>query len=115
MLCANGRKRQWRILGTTGRINTNHSRQDVGLLVVIGDLNAGVSEDNTGRRERATGAQGFGCANNNGEIPLSLYVERKLALGVRYLCIERSTNYMEIGKPKYRLSNRSRDCKTNCR
>ena len=33
---------------------------------MIGDLNARVGEDNTGR-ERATGTEGFGCANNNGE------------------------------------------------
>ena len=39
-------------------------RHDV--LMVIGDLNARVGQDNTGK-ERAMGAQGFGCANNNGE------------------------------------------------
>ena len=37
-------------------------RHDV--LMVIGDLNARVGEDNTGK-ERAMGTQGFGCANNN--------------------------------------------------
>ena len=37
-------------------------RHDV--LMVIGDLNAIVGEDNTGK-ERAMGTQGFGCANNN--------------------------------------------------
>ena len=39
-------------------------RHDV--LMVIGDINARVGEDNTGR-ERAMGTHGFGCANNNGE------------------------------------------------
>ena len=37
-----------------------------GVLMVIGDLDARVGEDNTGK-ERAMGTQGFGCANNNGE------------------------------------------------
>ena len=39
-------------------------RHDV--LMVVGDLNARVGEENTGR-ERAMGTEGFGCINNNGE------------------------------------------------
>ena len=50
------------------------------ILMVIGDLNARVGEDNTGR-ERATGTQGFGCANNNGEILSDLCVESRMVIG----------------------------------
>ena len=53
-------------------------RHDV--LMVIGDLNARVGEDNTGR-ERAMGTQGFGCANNNGERLSDLCVESRLVIG----------------------------------
>ena len=53
----------------------NHTRHDV--LMVIGDLNARVGEDNTGR-ERTMGTQGFECANNNGEILPDLCVESRL-------------------------------------
>ena len=41
-------------------IRTTVTRHDV---MMIGDLNARVGEDNTGR-ERAMGTQGIGCANN---------------------------------------------------
>ena len=47
-------------------------RHDV--LMVTGEPNARVREDNTGR-ERAMGTQGFGCANNNGERLSDLCVE----------------------------------------
>ena len=53
-------------------------RHDV--LMVIGDLNARVGEDNTGK-DRAMGTQGFGCANNNGERLSDLYVESRLVIG----------------------------------
>ena len=53
-------------------------RHDV--LMVIGDLNARVGEDNTGK-ERAMGTQGFGCANNNGERLSDLCVESRLVIG----------------------------------
>ena len=49
-------------------------------LVVIGDLNARVGEDNTGK-ERAMGTQGFGCTNNNGERLSDLCVESRLVIG----------------------------------
>ena len=49
-------------------------------LMVIGDLNARVGEDNTGK-ERAMGTQGFGCANNNGERLSDLCVESRLVIG----------------------------------
>ena len=52
-------------------------RHDV--LMVIGDLNAIVGEDNTGR-ERAMGTQGFECANNNGERLSDLCVESRLVI-----------------------------------
>ena len=52
-------------------------RNDV--LMVIGDLNARVGEDNTGR-ERAMGTQCFGCANNNGERLTDLCVESRLVI-----------------------------------
>ena len=54
-------------------------RYDVGLLMVIGDLNAIFGEDKTGR-ERAMGTQGFGCANNNGERHSYLCVENRLVI-----------------------------------
>ena len=53
-------------------------RHDV--LMVMGDLNARVGEDNTGK-ERAMGTQGFGCANNNGERLSDLCVESRLVIG----------------------------------
>ena len=53
-------------------------RHDV--LMVIGDLNARVGEDNTGK-ERAMGTQGFGCANNNGERLSDLCLESRLVIG----------------------------------
>ena len=49
-------------------------------LIVIGDLNARVGEDNTGK-ERAMGTKGFGCANNNGERLSDLCVESRLVIG----------------------------------
>ena len=48
--------------------------------MVIGDINARIGEDDTGR-ETAMGTQGFGCANNNGERPSDLSVERRLSIG----------------------------------
>ena len=48
--------------------------------MVIGDLNARVGEDNTGK-ERAMGTQGFGCANNDGERLADLCVESSLVIG----------------------------------
>ena len=48
--------------------------------MVIGDLNARVGEDNTGK-ERAMGTQDFGCANNNGERLSDLCVESRLVIG----------------------------------
>ena len=53
-------------------------RHDV--LMVIGDLNARVGEDNTGK-ETAIGTQGFGCANNNGERLSNLCAESRLVTG----------------------------------
>ena len=53
-------------------------RHDV--LMVIGDLNARVGEDNTGK-ERAMGTQGFGCVYNNGERLSDLCVESRLVIG----------------------------------
>ena len=48
--------------------------------MVIGDLNARVGEDNTGK-ERAMGTQDFGCANNNGGRLSDLCVESRLVIG----------------------------------
>ena len=48
--------------------------------MMIGDLNARVGEDNTGK-ERAMGTQGFGCDNNNGERLSDLCVESRLVIG----------------------------------
>ena len=53
-------------------------RHDV--LMVVGDLNARVGEENTGR-ERAMGTEGFGCINNNGERLSDLCVENNLVIG----------------------------------
>ena len=53
-------------------------RHDV--LMVVGDLNARVGEENTGR-ERVMGTEGFGCINNNGERLSDLYVENNLVIG----------------------------------
>ena len=53
-------------------------RRDV--LMVVGDLNARVGEENTGR-ERAMGTEGFGCINNNGERLSDLCVENNLVIG----------------------------------
>ena len=63
---------------TTRRRNMNNTRHNV--LMVIGDLNTRVGEDNTGR-ERAMGTQGLGCANNNGERFSDLCVENRLGIG----------------------------------
>ena len=52
-------------------------RHDV--LMVIGDLNATVGEDNT-VKERAMGTQGFGCAINNGDRLSDLCVESRLVI-----------------------------------
>ena len=49
-----------------------------GVLMVVGDLNARVREDNT-RRERAMGIQGFGYINNNGERLSDLCVENNFS------------------------------------
>ena len=49
-------------------------------LMVVGDLNARVGEDNTGR-ETAMGTQGFGCINNNGERLSDLCVENNFVIG----------------------------------
>ena len=48
--------------------------------MVIGDLNARVGEDNTGK-ERAMETQGLGFANNNGERLSDLCVESILVIG----------------------------------
>ena len=53
-------------------------RHDV--LMVVGDLNARVGEDNTGR-ERIMDTQGFGCINNNGERLSDLCVENYFVIG----------------------------------
>ena len=53
-------------------------RHDV--LMVVGDLNARVGKENTGR-ERAMGTEGFGCINNNGERLSDLCVENDLVIG----------------------------------
>ena len=53
-------------------------RHDV--LMVVGDLNARVGEENTGR-ERAMGTEGFGCINNNGKRLSDLCVENNLVIG----------------------------------
>ena len=53
-------------------------RHDV--LMVVGDLNARVGEENTGR-ERAMGTEGFGRINNNGERLSDLCVENNLVIG----------------------------------
>ena len=48
--------------------------------MVVGDLNARVGKENTGR-ERAMGTEGFGCINNNGERLSDLCVENNLVIG----------------------------------
>ncbi|KAI0233499.1 hypothetical protein LSAT2_016251, partial [Lamellibrachia satsuma] len=53
-------------------------RHDV--LMVVGDLNARVGKENTGK-ERAMGTEGFGCINNNGERLSDLCVENNLVIG----------------------------------
>ena len=53
-------------------------RHDV--LMVVGDLNARVGEENTGR-ERVMGTEGFVCINNNGERLSDLCVENNLVIG----------------------------------
>ena len=58
--------------------NWTTPRYDV--LIMVGDLNARVEEDNTGR-ERAMGTHSFRCINNNGERLSDLYVENNLVIG----------------------------------
>ena len=48
--------------------------------MVVGDLNARVGEDNTGR-ERVMATQGFGCITNNSERLSDLCVENNLVIG----------------------------------
>ena len=52
-------------------IGTTHQHDE---LMVVGNLNARVREDNSGR-ERPTGTQDFGCINNNIERLSNLCVE----------------------------------------
>ena len=47
------------------------------VLMVMGDLNAKVGGDNTGRK-RVMGTQGFGCINNNGEKLSELCMNQKI-------------------------------------
>ena len=53
-------------------------RHDV--LMVVGDLNARVGQENTGR-ERAMSTEGFGCINNNSDRLSDLCVENNLIIG----------------------------------
>ena len=70
-------------------------RHDV--LMVIGDLNATVGEDNTGK-ERAMGTQGFECANNNGDRLSDLCVESRLVIcGTLFMHRHRRTGEHPFG------------------
>lgn len=50
------------------------------MLLVVGDLNARVGLDNTGK-ERAIGTQGFGHINNNGERHVDMCEENNIVIG----------------------------------
>ena len=50
------------------------------MLLVMGDMNANIGSDNTGR-ERVMGSQGCGTINNTGERLVNLYLNNKYVIG----------------------------------